>query len=67
MQIVLLEAAHIFDLNAAILEWLLAAVQPKKQLPWHTIFFNEFAENVAVLISPLHVVKLRQFFLTFLS
>jgi hypothetical protein len=33
MQIVSLEAAHLFDLNAAILGWLLAAVQPKKQLP----------------------------------
>ncbi len=36
MQIVPLEAAHLFDLNAAILEWLFAAVQPKKQLPRHT-------------------------------
>ncbi len=35
MQIVPLEAAHLFDLNAAILGWLLAAVQPKKQHPWH--------------------------------
>jgi hypothetical protein len=33
MQIVPLEAAHLFDLYAAILGWLLAAEQPKKQLP----------------------------------
>ena len=33
MQIVPLEAAHLFDLNTAILGWLLAALQPKKQLP----------------------------------
>jgi hypothetical protein len=32
MQIDPLEAAHLFDLNAAILGWLLAAVQPQKQL-----------------------------------
>jgi hypothetical protein len=30
MQNVPLEAALLFDLNAAILGWLLAAVQPKK-------------------------------------
>jgi hypothetical protein len=30
MQNVPLEAAHLFDLNAAILGWLLAAVQTKK-------------------------------------
>jgi hypothetical protein len=30
MQIVPLDAAHLFDLNAAILGWLLAAVQPEK-------------------------------------
>ncbi len=36
MQIVPLEAAHLFDLNAAILGWLLAAVQPKKQHPQHS-------------------------------
>jgi hypothetical protein len=30
MQNVPLEAAHLFDLNAAILAWLLAAVQPEK-------------------------------------
>jgi hypothetical protein len=30
MQIVPLEAARLFDLNAAILGWLLAAVQPEK-------------------------------------
>jgi hypothetical protein len=35
MQIVPLEAAHHFDLNVAIQGWLLAAVQPKKQLPRH--------------------------------
>jgi hypothetical protein len=35
MQIIPLEAAHFFDLNAAILGWLLDAVQPKKQHPWH--------------------------------
>jgi hypothetical protein len=35
MQIVSLEAAHLFDLNAAILGWLLAEVQPKKQHPRH--------------------------------
>jgi hypothetical protein len=31
MQIVSLEATHLFDLNTATLGWLLAAVQPKKQ------------------------------------
>jgi hypothetical protein len=31
MQVVPLEAAQLFDLNAAILGWLLAAVKPKKQ------------------------------------
>ena len=36
MEIVPLEAAHLFDLNAAILGWLLAAVQPKMQLPRHS-------------------------------
>jgi hypothetical protein len=36
MQIVPLEAAHLFDLNAVILGWLLAAVQPKKQHPRQT-------------------------------
>jgi hypothetical protein len=30
MKIVPLEAAHLFDLNAAILGWLFAAVQPQK-------------------------------------
>jgi hypothetical protein len=30
MQIVPLEAAHLFYLNAAILGWLFAAVQPEK-------------------------------------
>ncbi len=30
MQNVPLEAAHLFDLNPAILGWLLAAVQPEK-------------------------------------
>jgi hypothetical protein len=38
MQIFPLEAAYLFDLNTAILGWLLAAVQPEKQLPWHTTF-----------------------------
>jgi hypothetical protein len=33
MQIVPLEETHLFDLNAAILGWLLAAVQPKNQHP----------------------------------
>jgi hypothetical protein len=33
MQIVPFEAAHLFDFNAAILGWLLAAVLPKKQHP----------------------------------
>jgi hypothetical protein len=37
MQIVPLEAAHLFDLNVAILGWPLAAVQPKKQLPRHSV------------------------------
>ncbi len=37
MQIVPLEAAHLFDLNAAILGWLLAAAQPKKQHPRHNV------------------------------
>jgi hypothetical protein len=36
MQIVPLEAANLFELNTAILGWLLAAVQPKKQLPRHS-------------------------------
>ncbi len=40
MQIVPLEATHLFDLNAAILGCLLAAVQPKKHLPRHT--YNVF-------------------------
>jgi hypothetical protein len=35
MQIVPIEAAQLFDLKAAILGWLLAAVQPKKQHPGH--------------------------------
>ena len=37
MQIVPLEETHLFDLNAAILGWLLAAVQPKKQHPRHNV------------------------------
>jgi hypothetical protein len=37
MLIVPLDAAHLFDLNAAILGWLLAAVQPQKQHPRHNI------------------------------
>jgi hypothetical protein len=46
MQIVSLEAAHLFYLNAAILGWLLAAVQPKKQRPRHTYnLFNYFLEE----------------------
>ena len=36
MQIVPPEAAHLFDLNAAIMGWLLADVQSKKQLLWHS-------------------------------
>jgi hypothetical protein len=44
MQIVPLEAAHLFELNAAILGWLLAAVQPKKQLPRHqSIILGKFS------------------------
>jgi hypothetical protein len=39
MQIVPLKAAHPYDLNAAILGWQLAAVQPKKQQPWHSLTF----------------------------
>jgi hypothetical protein len=46
MQIVPLEAAHLFDLNAAILGWLIAAVKPKKHLPRHTHnVFNYFLEE----------------------
>jgi hypothetical protein len=30
-----MQIVPLFDLNAAILGWLLAAVQPKKQLPRH--------------------------------
>ncbi len=37
MQIVPLEATHLFDLNSAILGWLLAAVLPEKQFPRHSI------------------------------
>jgi hypothetical protein len=40
MQIVLLEAKHLFDLNATILGWLLAAVQPKKKHPRHNHLFT---------------------------
>jgi hypothetical protein len=44
MQIVPLEAAHLFDLNAAILGWLLAAVLLKKQQSsirgTSTIYYN---------------------------
>jgi hypothetical protein len=32
MKIVPLEAAHLFDLNPAILEWLLAAYSPKSRI-----------------------------------
>jgi hypothetical protein len=51
MQIVPLEAAHLFDLNAAILGGLLAAVQPKKHLPRHTYnvfkyFLEEFSAGI---------------------
>jgi hypothetical protein len=37
MQIVPLEAAHLFYLNADILGWLLAVVQPKKQHLRHNV------------------------------
>ncbi len=37
-KLVPLEAVHLFDLNAAILGWLLAAVKQKKQRPWHIHF-----------------------------
>jgi hypothetical protein len=40
MQIVPLEAAHLFDLNAAILGWLLAAVQPKSSFRGTIIHYN---------------------------
>jgi len=33
----LLMQPFFFYLHAAILGWLLAAVQPKKQLPWHNV------------------------------
>jgi hypothetical protein len=47
MQIVPLEAVHLFDLNAAILGWLLAAVQPKKQLLRHNDLLNSAADQAA--------------------
>jgi hypothetical protein len=51
MQIVPLEAAHLFYLNAAILGWLLAAVQPKKQHPRHTYYL--FLECSLFLFVPV--------------
>ncbi len=53
MQIVPLEAAHLFDLNAAILGWLLAAAQPEKQLPRHN-------NPVWLVRVPLHAFQTAQ-------
>jgi hypothetical protein len=53
MQIVPLEAAHLFYLNAAILGWLLAAVQPKKQLPRHNSVFEQELYCTAVPLTEL--------------
>jgi hypothetical protein len=41
MQNVPLDAALLFDLRAAILGWLLAAVQPKKALLLHTAIISK--------------------------
>jgi hypothetical protein len=53
MSIVPLAAAHLFDLNAAILRWLLAAVQPKYQHPRH----NKYKAK-SNFLSPAHRKKL---------
>jgi hypothetical protein len=52
MQIVPLEAAHLFNLNTAILGWLIAAVQPKKQHPQHTDCFVCKSETFQFLPRP---------------
>ncbi len=50
MKIVPLEAAHLFDLKAAILGWLLAAVQPKKQLPRHSRIVQYLVRILRILL-----------------
>jgi hypothetical protein len=54
MQIVPLEAAHLFDLNAAILGWLLAPVQPKKQHPLHSYEIDSKQTNILMKSRPAY-------------